>query len=92
MTHSGRTYGQAKTLASTLILHPTATVMVVYIHDSTPGIIKSYLREWAPMFPGLADWEQRVKFQNVNEPYKFDPPPIIAIDEWPEKLKEKDDA
>ena len=84
MTHSGRTYGQAKALASELILHPTHHAMVVYIHDATADVIKGYLREWVPSFPALADWEKRVTFRNFNEKPKLETLPKITIDEWPE--------
>ena len=79
-----KTYGQAQSIASTLLQWPTHTALVIYKDDSTAESIKGYLREWVPAFPYLADWEKRVTFRKFDEKPKLETLPKITIDEWPE--------
>ena len=87
MTHSGRTYGQAIAIALRLATDPQNTSTVVYIQERTPQRIREWMHEWAKQFPALADWEQRLTFQHINELSKPKILPNITIDEWPEMPK-----
>jgi hypothetical protein len=82
MRETGKLYWQAVAIAGMLLEDPKHTAMLVYAKEPTAERVRVYLREIASNFPGMEDWEQRVKFQNVNDKPKLETLPKITVDEW----------
>jgi hypothetical protein len=82
MTHGGKLYAQAQSMASTLLFSATHTCLMIYVHESSAERVKEWLREWSVSFPALADWEQRVTFRRFDERPKLETLPKMTYDEW----------
>ena len=83
MSH-GVLWEQAHCIAARLASGPEETATVVYLNESTATRLRGFLREIAVNVSAIADWETRVKFQNVNDRPKLETLPKITVDEWVE--------